>query len=101
MTEQAFERRLARDLDALAEAGVRPVIPHLLAEAVVGTHPRARGIAIPFPRRGLRALLAAAVMLALVGGVIASGVLRDLLDPRLLAFVRYGDLYVAAEDGTR
>ena len=27
--------------------------------------------------------------------------LRDLLDPRLLAFIRDGDLYVAAEDGTR
>jgi hypothetical protein len=101
MTESGFEARLARSLREMADDGLRPFDPRAVAEAVVATRRGSLGAARWLMTREERRLMwlgAAALLL------LAALVWLALLGSRAptmerLAFIRYGDIWVANADG--
>ena len=104
MIESGFEARLARGLREMADAGTRPFDARAVAEAVVATRRGHVGLApLLVIRKGRRwiALAAAAVLLAALFG-LALALVGSHQRPtnERLTFVRNGDLWVAAGDGS-
>jgi len=103
MTEPAFEARLARGLNEMADAGIRPFDARAVAESVV-VLPRGRfgigpGLATRDGRR-LVALAAAALLLLGLLGLALTFVGTRPPETGRLAFVRNGEIWVANIDGT-
>lgn len=103
MTDPAFETRLRAGLRTLADQAVRPVDAHGIAAAVVlegrpgvRSHQWRRVIG----RRGAWLIAAALVATLILAGLVALAGRAPAGIPGELLFIRAGDLYVAAADGS-
>ena len=106
-----FEQRVARLARAYTEPAARPVDPLATARAAMSA-PAGRWAALPgartferaglpsFDRRLLRLLVAASLVIALAALAFAAGSMIWPRDPGRIVFVRDGNLFVSAIDGT-
>jgi dipeptidyl aminopeptidase/acylaminoacyl peptidase len=103
MIEPGFEARLARGIREMADTGTRPFDARAVAETVVATrrgHVRlAQLLVIRKGRRWIALAAAAVLLLALLGLALALAGSHQPPTNERLAFVRSGDLWVAAGDG--
>jgi dipeptidyl aminopeptidase/acylaminoacyl peptidase len=102
MTESGFEARLERGLREMADAGTRPFDARAVAEAAarmghVGFGP---WMAIRNGRRWIALAGAAVLLAALLGLALALVGSHQRPTDERLTFVRNGDLWVAAGDGS-
>ncbi len=103
MADERFETALARTLVALADEDVRPVDAHSLALDLVRAGRPAR-VRMLIPTRSNRVWLVFAAAALLLLAILGAAVVGRLVLPHgplgPLAFIRDGDLWAAAADGT-
>ncbi len=100
-----FEQRLARLARAYTEPAARPTDPLATARAAMSAPirrwaPFERSLRPGIDRRVLRLLVAAGLVIALAALALAAGSTLRPRDPARIVFVRDGDLFVSAIDGT-
>lgn len=105
MPDPTFESRLARQLGAYAEGGVRPIDRYAIAEATIAAGAR-RGLGArlgalgPTMRLTPRIALALFALLALAIALVVAGRQQASIPPGRLAYIQHGDVYVAQSDGS-
>ncbi len=97
-----FETTLAARMQARAALATRPFDAAAIASAAVATRP-VRRLAIAWPKGAARwALLLAAALLAAIGGaLVAAALLREVPAEPLLAVTRSDGVYLARADGSQ